>query len=88
MRIIVQGKGAEHKVQAPYKVIALGLLDAGSRAPGCHDVFWDSRRSLACISVSRTSWPLALVCLRQCRVAAYGYSAGPLPLGMSGSVSL
>jgi 1,4-dihydroxy-2-naphthoate octaprenyltransferase len=33
--------------------------------------------------VARTSWPLALICLASVGVA-YGYSAGPLPLGNLG----
>ncbi|MGE3538518.1 MAG: 1,4-dihydroxy-2-naphthoate octaprenyltransferase [Candidatus Tectimicrobiota bacterium] len=76
------GAGAEHKVQAPYKVLALGLLTPRAVRRGALTCF-----SLAAIIglylVIRTSWPLALVCLASVGVA-YGYSAGPRPLGHVG----
>jgi 1,4-dihydroxy-2-naphthoate octaprenyltransferase len=78
----VHGGSAGHKIQAPYKVIALGLL-----APRA--VFWGA---LTCFGIAtligiflvlRTGWPLALICLASLAVA-YGYSAGPWPLGNFG----
>jgi len=76
------GRGTEHKVQAPYKVIALGLLTPAAVRRGAMTCF-----GLAALSgvylVTRTHWPLALVCLASVGVA-YGYSAGPLPLGQVG----
>ncbi len=76
------GERAEGKMLAPYKVIALGQLTP-------RDV---RRGALVCFGVAtligiylviRTGWPLALVCLASLGVA-YGYSAGPRPLGNLG----
>ena len=78
----VHGGRAGKKIQAPYKVIALGLLSPRT-------VFWGA---LSCFGIAtligiylvlRTGWPLALVCLASLAVA-YGYSAGPWPLGNFG----
>jgi 1,4-dihydroxy-2-naphthoate octaprenyltransferase len=76
------GKGAEHKVQAPYKVIAQGLLTPVTVRRGAMACF-GLAALIGVYLVSRTSWPLALVCLASVGVA-YGYSAGPLPLGHIG----
>lgn len=70
------------KVLAPYKVIALGKLTPEAVRRG----------ALVCFGVAvliglylvwHTGWPLALVCLASVAVA-YGYSAGPWPLGQLG----
>ena len=70
---------AGHKVQAPYKVIARGLLTPGAVMRGALTCF-----ALAAVIgaylVTQTGWPLAVVCLASVGVA-YCYSAGPLPLG-------
>ena len=70
---------AKHKVQAPYKVIARGLLTPAAVFRGALTCF-----GLAALTgvylVSQTGWPLAIVCLASVGVA-YCYSAGPLPLG-------
>src|SRR5918912_4528434 len=76
------GKGTEHKVQAPYKVIAQGLLSPVTVRRGAMTCF-GLAALIGVYLVSRTSWPLALVCLASVGVA-YGYSAGPLPLGNIG----
>jgi 1,4-dihydroxy-2-naphthoate octaprenyltransferase len=76
------GKGVEHKVQAPYKVIAQGLLTPGAVRRGAMTCF-GLAALIGVYLVSRTSWPLALVCLASVGVA-YGYSAGPRPLGNIG----
>ena len=74
-----RGDSARHKVQAPYKVIARGLLMPGTVLRGALTCF-----ALAALIgvylVTRTGWPLAVVCLASVGVA-YCYSAGPLPLG-------
>jgi 1,4-dihydroxy-2-naphthoate octaprenyltransferase len=77
-----RGKGAEHKVQAPYKVIALGLLTPAAVRRGAMTCFGIAAL-IGVYLVSRTNWPLVLVCLASVGVA-YGYSAGPLPLGNVG----
>lgn len=76
------GNGAAHKVQAPYKVIALGLLTPAAVRRGAMTCF-GLAALIGVYLVSRTSWPLVLVCLASVGVA-YGYSAGPLPLGHVG----
>ncbi len=76
------GRGAEHKVQAPYKVIALGVLTPAAvrrGALGCFAV----AALVGVYLVMQTGWPLALLCLASLGVA-YGYSAGPWPLGHLG----
>ena len=82
MPIITQVKALAHKVQAPYKVIAQGLLTPAAVRRGAMTCF-GLAGLLGVYLVSRTSWPLALVCLASVGVA-YGYSAGPLPLGHIG----
>jgi len=71
-----------HKVQAPYKVIALGLLTPAAVRRGAMTCF-GLAALIGVYLVARTSWPLALICLASVGVA-YGYSAGPLPLGHLG----
>jgi 1,4-dihydroxy-2-naphthoate octaprenyltransferase len=68
-----------HKYLAPHKVIARGLLSARAVKLGALAVF-----ALAALIgawlVARTGWPLLAVCLVSL-ACAWGYSAGPLPLG-------
>lgn len=73
------GRGAEHKVQAPYKVIALGLLTPAAVRRGAM-VCFGVAGLIGVYLVLCTGWPLAVLCLASLAVA-YGYSAGPLPLG-------
>jgi 1,4-dihydroxy-2-naphthoate octaprenyltransferase len=77
-----RGKVEGKKIQAPYKVISLGLLTPRAVLGGALLCF-----GLAAIIgtylVVRTGWPLALICLASLGVA-YGYSAGPWPLGNLG----
>jgi 1,4-dihydroxy-2-naphthoate octaprenyltransferase len=73
---------AQHKVQAPYKVIALGLLTPQAVRRGALACF-GLAALIGVYLVTRTGWPLALVCLASVGVA-YGYSAGPWPLGNLG----
>ena len=70
---------ARHKVQAPYKVIARGLLTPGTVLRGALTCF-GLAALIGVYLVTRTGWPLAVVCLASVGVA-YCYSAGPLPLG-------
>lgn len=70
---------AQHKVQAPYKVIARGLLSRQQVRQGAFTCFAVAA-VIGAYLVSRTGWPLVLVCLASV-VVAYGYSAGPYPLG-------
>ena len=76
------GRDTAHKVQAPYKVIALGLLTSAAVRRGAMTCF-GLAALIGVYLVARTSWPLALICLASVGVA-YGYSAGPLPLGNLG----
>lgn len=76
------GRGIAHKVQAPYKVIALGLLTPAAVRRGAMTCFGVAAL-IGVYLVVRTHWPLALLCLASVGVA-YGYSAGPLPLGHLG----
>jgi 1,4-dihydroxy-2-naphthoate octaprenyltransferase len=71
-----------HKVQAPYKVIALGLLTPAAVRRGALTCF-GLAAMIGVYLVTRTGWPLAVVCLASVGVA-YGYSAGPVPLGHLG----
>lgn len=71
-----------HKVQAPYKVIALGLQTPAAVRRGALTCF-GLAALIGVYLVTRTGWPLAVVCLASVGVA-YGYSAGPLPLGHLG----
>src|SRR4029450_14079118 len=73
------GKDAEHKVQAPYKVIAQGLLTPVAVRRGALTCF-GLAALIGVYLVSRTSWPLALVCLASVG-GAYGDIAWALPLG-------
>lgn len=75
-------EAATHKVQAPYKVIALGLLTPAAVKRGALTCFVLAAL-IGMYLVSRTSWLLALICLASAGVA-YGYSAGPKPLGHLG----
>ncbi len=70
---------ARHKVQAPYKVIARGLLTPAAVLRGALTCF-GLAALIGVYLVTRTGWPLAIVCLASAGVA-YCYSAGPLPLG-------
>lgn len=70
------------KVLAPYKVIARGLLTAQAVRRGAI-VCFGIAALIGVYLVLRTGWPLALVCLASVAVA-YGYSAGPWPLGELG----
>jgi 1,4-dihydroxy-2-naphthoate octaprenyltransferase len=77
-----RGKAAGQKIQAPYKVIALGLLPPRAVLSGALACF-GLATLIGIYLVLRTGWPLALVCLASLAVA-YGYSAGPWPLGNLG----
>lgn len=74
-----QESGASRKILAPYKVISLGLLSSRQVLYGALTCF-----ALAALIgvylVLHTGWPLIVVCLASLGVA-YGYSAGPKPLG-------
>ncbi len=70
------------KVLAPYKVIARGLLTPPAVRRGAR-VCFGVAAVIGVYLVLRTGWPLALVCLASV-AAAYGYSAGPWPLGELG----
>lgn len=76
-----QGQAAG-KVLAPYKVIALGQLTPQAVRRGALICF-GAAALIGLYLVWRTGWPLALVCLASVAVA-YGYSAGPYPLGQLG----
>ncbi len=73
---------AENKILAPYKVIARGELTAAQVRRGA-TVCFGVAALIGVYLVWRTGWPLALVCLASVAVA-YGYSAGPRPLGELG----
>lgn len=73
---------SEGKVLAPYKVIARGLLTPRTVRLGAV-VCFGIATAIGVYLVWCTGWPLALVCLASVAVA-YGYSAGPLPLGTLG----
>jgi 1,4-dihydroxy-2-naphthoate polyprenyltransferase len=70
---------AQHKVQAPYKVIARGLLSRQQVQQGAFICF-GMAALIGVYLVTRAGWPLGLVCIASVAVA-YGYSAGPYPLG-------
>lgn len=72
----------EGKVLAPYKVIARGLLTPQAVCWGAR-VCFGVAAGIGIVLVLRTGWPLALICLASVAVA-YGYSAGPWPLGERG----
>lgn len=73
---------SEGKFLAPHKVIARGLLTSRAVRLGAV-VCFGVAAGIGVYLVWRTGWPLALVCLASVAVA-YGYSAGPLPLGTLG----
>ncbi len=77
-----QGGAAGAKIQAPYKVIARGLLRPRAVLYGALTCFGVAT-GIGIYLVLQTGWPLALVCLASLGVA-YGYSAGPVPLGNLG----
>ena len=71
--------GSQGKLLAPYKVIALGLLSPQAVRAGA----WLSFGLATLIGlylVHVGGWPLLVACAASLAVA-YGYSAGPLPLG-------
>lgn len=76
------GKAAGKKIQAPYKVIARGLLTPPQVLAGALTCF-GLAALIGVYLVLRTGWPLALVCVASVAVA-YAYSAGPYPLGNLG----
>ena len=67
------------KYPAPHKVIARGLLSPMEVRIGAGLCF-ALATLVGILLVSRAGWPLFLVCLASLLVA-YGYSAGPFPLG-------
>lgn len=67
------------KIQAPYKVISLGLLTPRQVLYGALTCFAVASL-IGVYLVLRTGWPLVLVCLASLAVAFF-YSAGPRPLG-------
>ena len=73
---------AAGKIQAPYKVIALGLLTPQAVRHGAL-VCFGSAAVIGVYLVLQTGWPLVVVCLASL-VVAYGYSAGARPLGTLG----
>jgi 1,4-dihydroxy-2-naphthoate polyprenyltransferase len=70
---------SEHKFLAPHKVIARGLLSARAVKLGTLVVF-GAATLIGLGLVAHTGWPLLAVCAVSL-ACAYGYSAGPLPLG-------
>ncbi|MCZ6872812.1 MAG: 1,4-dihydroxy-2-naphthoate octaprenyltransferase [bacterium] len=74
-----QDSGETKKVLAPYKVISLGLLNSRQVLYGALTCF-ALATLIGVYLVLRTGWPLIGVCLASLGVA-YGYSAGPKPLG-------
>jgi 1,4-dihydroxy-2-naphthoate octaprenyltransferase len=78
----VEGETQSKKIQAPYKVIARGLLSPREVLAGAL-VCFGVATVIGVYIVLRSGWPIALVCLASLGVA-YGYSAGPLPLGNLG----
>jgi len=74
--------GDQGKFLAPYKVIALGLLSPRAVRAGAALSFGIAM-VIGLYLVSITSWLLLLFCAASLLVA-YGYSAGPLPLGNIG----
>jgi 1,4-dihydroxy-2-naphthoate octaprenyltransferase len=76
------GEGASKKIQAPYKVISRGLLTPQQVRAGAFTCF-GLAALLGIYLVWQTGWPLVLVCVASLG-AAYGYSAGPWPLGNMG----
>lgn len=74
-----QTEGGSKKIQAPYKVISLGLLTPRQVLCGALTCFGVASL-IGVYLVLRTGWPLVFVCLASLAVAFF-YSAGPKPLG-------
>jgi 1,4-dihydroxy-2-naphthoate polyprenyltransferase len=74
--------GGEGKLLASYKVIALGVLSARAVRAGAALSFGIAT-AIGLYLVLITNWPLLFFCSASLLVA-YGYSAGPLPLGKVG----
>jgi 1,4-dihydroxy-2-naphthoate octaprenyltransferase len=74
--------GSRGKLLAPYKVIALGLLSPQAVRTGAVLSFGVAT-GIGLYLVLVTSWGLLLCCAASLLVA-YGYSAGPMPLGNVG----
>ena len=68
-----------HKYAAPHKVIARGLLGPAAVKAGAALCFGVAAL-LGIWLVWLTGWPLLVLCLASVAVA-YGYAAGPMPLG-------
>ena len=77
----VQG-GSQGKLLAPYKVIALGLLSPQAVRAGALASF-AMASGIGVYLIVVTHWALLFVCMASLAVA-YGYSAGPRPLGNVG----
>ena len=71
--------GGQGKLLAPYKVIALGLLSPRAVRAGAILSF-GLATGIGFSLVLSTHWALLLFCAASLAVA-YGYSAGPIPLG-------
>jgi 1,4-dihydroxy-2-naphthoate octaprenyltransferase len=71
--------GGEGKLLAPYKVIARGLLSPQAVRAGAF-VSFAAAAGIGVYLIAVTDWALLFVCLASLTVA-YGYSAGPRPLG-------
>ncbi|HSF31966.1 MAG TPA: 1,4-dihydroxy-2-naphthoate octaprenyltransferase [Candidatus Tectomicrobia bacterium] len=74
--------GSQRKLLAPYKVIALGLLSPQAVRAGAILSFGVAT-GIGLSLVVVTSWSLLLFCAASL-IVAYGYSAGPMPLGNVG----
>jgi 1,4-dihydroxy-2-naphthoate polyprenyltransferase len=74
--------GDQGKLLAPYKVIAQGLLSPHTVRTGAILSFGVAT-VIGLYLVVATSWPLVFFCAASLAVA-YGYSAGPMPLGNVG----
>jgi 1,4-dihydroxy-2-naphthoate octaprenyltransferase len=71
--------GSRGKLLAPYKVIALGVLSPQAVRAGAV-VSFGAATGIGLYLIAVTNWLLLLVCAASLAVA-YGYSAGPRPLG-------
>jgi 1,4-dihydroxy-2-naphthoate octaprenyltransferase len=71
--------GSQGKLLAPYKVLALGLLSPRAVRSGAIACFGIAI-GIGLYLVTVTNWPLLIACAASLAVA-YGYSAGPRPLG-------
>ena len=74
--------GSRGKLLAPYKVIALRLLSPQAVRAGAI-VSFGGATLIGLYLVVLSGWPLLLACAASLAVA-YGYSAGPVPLGNIG----